>query len=188
MESKKLAKLLAEGEHVALKTLYDDYSRRIYGFCVKSNLSQEDAKDVLQEVFVRIWNQRKTLTPDIKIESYIFSIARNIIADKFRLLLKNKIALEYQIYLMTPTNSTESMVYYNELKEEIDRTFNSMPEMRKLVFQLSRFKGYSNKEIAEELGISPRTVESHISKALQSFRINLGQSTAVIAYLLLLLL
>tara|TARA_B100000609_G_C17190659_1_gene422282 strand:+ start:634 stop:1200 length:567 start_codon:yes stop_codon:yes gene_type:complete len=186
MKSNPLISQLIKGNKEAFKSVYDTYKKRIYGFCINNGQSKEDAKDVLQEVFIRIWTQRSQLQEKVKLESYLFSIARNVIVDKYRAMLKKKVADEYQIYLMTPTNNTENDVYFGELKQEIEKTFESMPEMRKLVFQMSRFKGYSNKEISEELGISLRTVESHISKALQAFRNDLGQSSAVISFFILL--
>ncbi|MEQ8925407.1 MAG: RNA polymerase sigma-70 factor [Fulvivirga sp.] len=175
---------LLNGDEGALKMLYEHYKKRIFRFCVRHGQTEDDAKDVLQEVIIRIWTQRSEIDPDRNLESYIFSIAKNVIVDKYRELVKRKVATEYQIYLMTPENDTEAKVYLNELKVEIEKTFDAMPEMRKLVFQLSRFKGYSNKEIAQEMGISIRTVESHISKALQAFKNNLGEASAGMLLLL----
>jgi len=177
-----IIKEIREGNTSAFKELYLKFHKKIYGFCINNGQSHPDAEEVLQEVFLKIWARRSKLDPD-NVQSYIFSIAKNIIVDKYRKLVKMRAASEYQILFMEPENGTENTVIYNELKEEIQKTFDAMPEMRKLIFQMSRFKGYSNKEIASELGISIRTVENHIAKAIQNFRSDLGQSSAVLAFL-----
>lgn len=178
----EIIKGIREGNTSAFKELYLKFHKKIYGFCINNGQSHPDAEEVLQEVFLKIWARRHKLDPD-NVQSYIFSIAKNIIVDKYRKLVKMRAASEYQILFMEPENGTENTVIYNELKEEIQKTFDAMPEMRKLIFQMSRFKGYSNKEIAAELGISIRTVENHIAKAIQNFRSDLGQSSAVLAFL-----
>lgn len=176
---KEIIKGIKQDDTVAFKKLYLAFNNKIYGFCINNGQTHEDAEEVLQEVFLKIWARRHSIDPT-NVQSYIFSIAKNIIIDKYRKLVKSKAASEYQILFMTPENNTENTVIYNELKEEIQKTFDTMPEMRKLIFQMSRFKGYSNKEIAAELGISVRTVENHIAKAIQNFRSDLGQSTAIV--------
>ncbi len=175
---------IRKGDTASFKKLYMLFHKKIFGFCINNGQSHEDAEEVLQEVFLKIWAKRHKLDPD-NVQSYIFSISKNIIIDKYRKLVKMRAASEYQILFMEPENGTENTVIYNELKEEIQKTFDAMPEMRKLIFQMSRFKGYSNKEIASELGISIRTVENHIAKAIQNFRSDLGQSSAVLAFLVL---
>lgn len=179
---------LVSGNLDAFKELYNLYHKRIYGFCINNGQSHHDAEEVLQEVFIKIWANRTEIDLDRNIESFLFSIAKNIIIDKYRKLVRSKAALEHQIYFLTPPNSTENDVLYNELQKEIQKTFDSMPELRKLVFQMSRFKGCSNDEIAEELGISMKSVENHISRALQNFRNELGHYSASVVYLVFIFL
>ncbi|MEP0418056.1 MAG: RNA polymerase sigma-70 factor [Cyclobacteriaceae bacterium] len=177
---------LSEGSEAAFKAVYDRYHKNIYGFCINNGQSPEDAEEVLQEVFIKLWVKRDSIDLSKKFDSFLYSIARNIIIDKYRRLVREKAANDYQIHFLNPENNTENTVLYNDLQSEIQRTFNSMPKLRKLVFQMSRFKGYSNKEIAEELGITTKAVENHISRALQAFRKELGNYSASMIYLMLL--
>ncbi|MBR07326.1 MAG: RNA polymerase subunit sigma-70 [Rickettsiales bacterium] len=176
---------LRKGSEDAFKAVYDRYHKNIYGFCINNGQSPVDAEEVLQEVFIKLWIKRDAIDKSKKFESFLYTIARNIIVDKYRRLVREKAANDYQIHFLNPENGTENTVLYNDLQSEIQKTFNSMPELRKLVFQMSRFKGYSNKEIADELGITTKAVENHISRALQTFRKELGNYSAIISYLML---
>ncbi|MEM9327028.1 MAG: RNA polymerase sigma-70 factor [Bacteroidota bacterium] len=160
----------------AFRFLYDHFHRILLGYCIKNGHLKDDAAEIVQEVFCRFWMNGDSVGKNQKIQAYLFAIAKNVIVDRYRKLIKDKAAKDYQYHFLTATNDTEEMVYFNDLKQEIERTFNTLPEVRKLVFQMSRFKGYSNAEIAGELGISVKTVEGHISKALKAFRQELGQS------------
>lgn len=172
-----------EGDIRAFEQIYYLHHKKIYAFCVKNGQPREDAEEVVQEVFLKLWMKKKDIDPTRNLQSYVFAIAKNVIIDKFKKLVRQKAADEYQLHLLTPVNSTEDEVLYNDLQEKIREVFDSLPEMRKLVFQMSRLRGFSNREIAAELGISIRTVEHHISHALQSFRDKFGQSSALVLLL-----
>lgn len=162
------------------KLLYDYYHKIILGFCLNNGQSHDDAEEVVQEVFFKFWKSKENIKRQQTVHSYLFKIARNVIVDKYRRLVQEKAAKEYQYFFLSNSQDTENHLAYNELKEEIERTFNKMPEIQRMVFQLSRFKAYSNKEIAKELGITVKTVEGHISKALKTFRKELGEASALI--------
>lgn len=179
-DSGKYWKLLDQDKELSFKYLYDNFHGLIVGFCLKNGQSYEDAVEVAQEVFCKFWTSKCDKKKNPNIKAYLFSITRNVIIDNYRRIIREKAAKDYQFYLIGKENRTENDVLYNELYRDINRTFESMPEIRKLVFQMSRFRGYSNREIAQELGISIKTVEGHISKALRTFMKELNHSTALL--------
>ena len=174
-----LQERLRLGDNGAFEEIYKRYQGKIYGFCINNGQSKSDAEEVLQDVFFKLWIKRKKLTSGGNLQAYLFTLARNVIIDKYRQLMKRKAMVDYQIHFLEPENETENAVLFNELNAEIQKTLNSLPQLCKLVFQMSRLKGYSNREIAEELNISIKTVENHISRALRVFREKFGKNIAV---------
>lgn len=176
---------LKQGDSFAFKSIYDIYHKKIGVFCLNNGLSMEDAQEVVQDVFVKLWTSRYEINLNKNFESYLFTIAKHLIIDKFRKLVRDRAARKYQIYTLHPVNTTENEVLYNDLQEKVKEIIDSLPEMRKLVFYMSRVKELSNKEIALELGISIRTVENHISIALKLFYEKFGYSKAISVLLII---
>ncbi len=170
---------LTQGSEKAFRLIYDFYHKKIASFCLSFGLSQEETKEVVQDTFMKLWVNKSSIEPDNNFQSYFFRIAKNIIIDKFREKSRELAAREYQLYVLKPENTTENKVLYNELQTEIKEIIDSLPDMRRLIFHMSRIKGLSNNEIARELDISVRTVETHISKALQTFHAKLGHLKAI---------
>ncbi|MGV8136314.1 MAG: RNA polymerase sigma factor [Mangrovibacterium sp.] len=166
MDESKIIKRLKAGEKEALNDLYTLYSRRIFGFSLGYLKQEEDAHDVVQEVFIRLWMTRENLSSDSKPEAYLFTLARNLVISTFRKRVSEKEYLENLRFLVVKNNSdTESQVDYALLSEKMKELIHSMPEQRQRVYLLSKESGRSNKSIAEELQISVKTVEDHITKA-----------------------
>jgi len=92
---------------------------------------------------------------------------------------KLKSTLEYQMSLIVPSNNVEEVTDYKDLKNPVDKTLMYLPERRREGFELSRIKGLSHKEIAEELGISTKIVENHLNLALHHFRDPLQKTNAL---------
>ncbi len=167
------------GDEDAFREIYILFHGRIAAFCLGHQMSQEDAKEVVQETFIKLWESRSAIESDKNFEGYIYRIAKNLIIDRFRRITREKAARSYQIYMLGTENSTENKILHDELEVQIQATIESLPKIRRLVFHMSRVRGLSNREIAKELNISIRTVETHISKALQSFYEEFGQSRAI---------
>ena len=170
---------LKQGNASAFRSIYDLYHKKIGSFCLNNGQCPEDAQEVVQEIFVRLWVNRNDINLNKNFESYLFSMAKHLIIDKFRKLVRERAARKYQIYTLTPNNTTENEVIYNDLQEKVRETIASLPEMRRLVFYMSRVEERSNKEIASELGMSVKTVENHISRALKLFYEKFGYLKAI---------
>lgn len=159
--------------------LFDMYHKKIYFFCMKNGLCAEDSEEIVQEVFVKFWNSRNGIDPNKNVQAYLYTIARNTIFDEYKKRIKRKAAEDYQLHILQPSNNTQETVAYNELEELIAKTLRDLPEKRKLVFELSRYKGLSNKEIAKQMGITVKTVEAHLTLALQEFRAAFKQAEII---------
>ena len=184
MDENKIIKRLKAGEKEALNELYALYSRRIFGFALGYLKQEEDAHDVVQEVFIRLWMTRESLSSDSNPESYLFTLARNYIISTFRKKVSEKEYLKNLRFLVVQNNSdTESQVGYTLLSEKVKALIHSMPEQRRRVYLLSKESGRSNKSIAEELQISVKTVEDHITKARKFLKDHLREYGSLTIFL-----
>lgn len=150
----------------AINLLYEKYSKRLYNFAFAYLKTEADALDIVQEVFINVWNKRNDLRNDTNLEAYLFTVTRNSIISIFRKKITEKQYLEHlKTVAVLHHSSTEETLDYEALSERLKELVIQLPEQRRLIFKMSKEKGMSNKAIAEELQISVKTVEDHITKA-----------------------
>ena len=134
--------------------------------------SEAEAEDVAQDVFCKLWLQPEIwLDTDKDLDNYLFILTRNIVLNIFK---HQQIEQEYQdevvertfLYELTEKEEILNNVYYKEMLMIIQLTLEKMPKRRRLIFELSRFRGLSHKEIADKLDVSIRTIEHQVYLAL----------------------
>jgi len=162
---------LKKDDKSAVDELFSYYYPRLYHFSKSILKIETDIDDILQEVFVKIWLNRQKISNVATFNAYIFTITKNEVLNLIRSSLKDhtfkdelyhrSVAEEYQ---------TQNQLEYDEIKTGIDHIVSSLPEKRQQVFILSRTEGLSNKEIAQQLNISEKTVEDHITHAIKHIK------------------
>lgn len=164
-------KKLQKSDIESFNILYKKYSPRLYRFSLNYLKSPEEAEDIVQEVFCCIWEKRKGLNPEYSFNSYLFTIAFNIIKKHFiRLAQKNKFKDEWIYSLLKQNDDLDTVLDYKFLLKEVEAIVNSLPNRRRLIFIKRKFVGLPIKQIAEELGISPNTVENQLTIAQKTIR------------------
>jgi len=162
---------LKNGSYDAYTLLYMRYAGSVKSFLTTLLRSEEDAKEITQNVFIRLWEKREAIDPDSDIKVFLFQTARFYAYNFFDHL---KVKEKYFSWLkQEKTNdyfSTEDVISYEETALLFEFALDKMPEQRRKVFEMSRKAGKSNDEIAEELSLSKRTVEKHISLAIKDVR------------------
>ena len=171
-----LIKALKKGDAKAFDKLFSLYGTRIYHFSYGYLKSKEDAEGVVQEVFLRIWKNRKALKPELSFKAYLFKIAYHFILEYFERISRQQ-AYKDQIIEesvnFTPGN--EERLNYQLLLEKVDQLIEQLPPRQKEILIRRRKEGYPVKEIAGQLGIAPKTVENHLTEALKTIRKQLGE-------------
>jgi RNA polymerase sigma-70 factor (family 1) len=178
LSDKQLSAQLKKGSTMAFNQLFEKYSQRLYGFSISLLKNHEDTEGIVQEVFFKIWKNRGDLNERKDFQSFLFSIAYNLIIDKFR---KRSSEQKFEQFLIdqaqkhyeTPTNIME----YNELETSVKNAVNELPDRRKRIYLMRKEEGLSYKEIASELSISPKTVENQLNLALKHIKKHLGSDT-----------
>lgn len=161
---------LTKGDILAFNDLFRTYSGRLYRFAYSYLKSGDEAEELVQEVFTKIWEKRRQLKGDLCFKSYLFTIAFNIIKKHFR---AKATAMKYFKSSLSDDindNTSEEEINYKSLSQYIDNVINTLPERRKEIFIRSRFKGQSIEEISRDLNISHKTVENQITKTLKTLR------------------
>ena len=172
---------LKNGDMLAFDQIYELYSHKLFSFVFRILKDEAEADDVVQEVFVKIWESRERLDDYKLLNSYIFTIAYNNSIDLIRKKINNTKYLEHLKISATInfTPSIVSQIEYNELNKEVEKLVSNLPERQKQVYLLHREEGLTYPEIAERLGISKNTVENHMVKALKYLRHNLDNSLLI---------
>jgi RNA polymerase sigma-70 factor (ECF subfamily) len=165
-----LIRRLKKGNIEAFNQIFYAYSSKLYHFAYGYLKSKEDAEEMVQEIFTKIWDRRADIKEEYQFRSYLFSIAFNYIKKHFR----SKALINKYIEFSTPDNPEKEHIYedvnYTSLKLMIDQLVEKMPEKRKSVFVKSRFEGKNSKEISIEMKISQSTVENHLNQSLRFLR------------------
>jgi len=176
-DEKPLLKRLSNDDHSALHELFKAYYRPLSAYARSIVIDDDASKDIIQDVFIKIWENRKNLLIHSSLRSFLFTCVRNTSIDYIR---QNKrfSLLEQDILERLATTGTiidkspdaiESMIF-NETSDLIDSAIEELPDQCRKIFIMSRFQGFKHKQIAEKLNLSSRTVEAHIYTALKFIR------------------
>lgn len=170
MDERRLIELLREGDPLSFEILFQKYYVRFYNFVYNLTKDLQIAEDIVQNVYMKIWINRKNLRPEQSIHNYIYVLAKhevlNHLRDRKIYTQVEKLMIDEQPYDF----ASEHAFNLKELDENIRKFIAAMPEQRRKVFILSRYKGLSNKAIADMLGLSVKTVDRHINLALKSLK------------------
>jgi RNA polymerase sigma-70 factor (ECF subfamily) len=160
---------IKKGDAFAYEQAFVQYRDKVYSYFLKKTRSAEDAKDLLQITFLKLWKYRHSLSEEYLLEQHLFRIARTVFIDYMR--RENKLAKVQKT--IKEKFETHPAIYTStdfDLQPHLGKALSSMPELRKKVFELNRLQGYTYKEIAEMLSISVKSVDNNLTKALKQLR------------------
>lgn len=170
--NRDLVEGLIKGDMNSFRKLFDEKYTLFHSFIKGMIKNAWIAEDITQNIFMKVWVNREKLKPNQSIHNYLFVLAKNEVRDHFR--LKSNVAhQEVKEYHKIFVEDFEESMDVQTMTQCVAGIVSKMPEQRKKVYQLSREKMLSNKEIAEQLQLSVRTIERHLFLALQDIRKNL---------------
>lgn len=173
MEDNKLISLLKQSNKDAFTTLYKNYWRQVYNFSRLYLTTKEAAEEVVQEVFIKVWESRDFIREEDNFKGLLFIITRNMIFNQHRKSVNEDFYKMTVLTAMEASYDIEEEIEAKSLGEYIDMLIAELPPRRQEIFNLSRKENKTYKEIAELLDISEKTVENQIREALKYLRQNI---------------
>jgi RNA polymerase sigma-70 factor (ECF subfamily) len=166
---------MRQGEQEAFTGIYSRYWDRLMAVAMHRLGEMEDAREVVQEVFCNLWRRREQLHIEHSLNTYLaaavkYEIFKRLATRNRRLRLQEGAFRDWS----EAVEDVLDQVSARELQSQLGAQVKALPEKCRLIFQLSRDKGYSQKQIAAELGIAEKTVEAHLANALRKLRIGLS--------------
>ena len=164
---KDLLLLIQKDDKVAFYNIYERYSKRLYGFVIRYIKLEADAEEIVQEVFVKIWESRNKIDVHSSFEYFLFTVAYNTTMSLLRKRSSEKKYLDY-LKAIQINNAPDLIdeIHFNELNAKVNSLLNELTPRQKEIFQLSREEGLTHDEIAKKLDISVNTVKKHIVNTL----------------------
>ena len=162
---------LAKGDLGVFEGFFEAYKKRVFGVAVKMLKSPTEAEDVVQEVFLSIWQSRARLDRINDPEAYLFTITHNTIYTHLKKASRNEQLLNAILYYISQKqNTTEETVAAHDAGKLIREAVQQLSPQQRTIFELSKQEGLSYHEIAERMQISQNTVRNHLSIALKTIR------------------
>ena len=177
-EDKILLVALSRGSLKAFDALYRKYAHKVERFAaallLNGGFGKADVEDLVQEIFMKLWQKRDSLAGSVDcFDAYLFRMTKNAVLNVLSRQRTVHDALEAYVDVADRDDVVANAIA-SDTRDTVDRTVEDMPDERKIVFMMSRIEGMANKEIAGELGISLKTVEYHINRALKDIKKNLS--------------
>lgn len=159
---------LKNSDNEAFKILYEKYAPVLQSFSSRFNFSRHETEEIIQETFIRIWQNKHTIDPDRPFNTFLITIAKNLIYNQIRHVRYvekyiNEIRGNPEAFYSSPQGE-------GELKQMINNALPLLPQKCREIFKKSRLEGFSNQDIATELNISKSTVENQLNKGLKIVR------------------
>ena len=165
-----MIKGIRAGKESSFKELFDQYYRPLSIFATKYLNDLETSREVVQDLFVHLYENRRSLIISTSLRSYLYQSVRNRCLNYLKQKQTTRIHLEHLALSAEPTEDLEARIIETELENRIFHIISELPDRCREIFSLSRVQGIKNSEIASQLNISIRTVETQISNALKALR------------------
>ena len=184
-EDKLLVNRLIKDNKAAFEQLFRKYHEQVYYFALRYMKTKEDAEEVVQEIFIRIWENRKSIDPAQSFGNYLFTICRNFMFNQNRKKINEQAYIEYvKNYLLQINFKTEDDIVFSDLLQWLNEQIEMLPPQQKQIYRLSRNENMTHKQIADKMHISVKTVETHIRLALKTIRKSLDHELVCLFLLL----
>lgn len=173
MDEANIIEGLTQGSAAAFDKAYRLYAGRLYAFCLKFCKSRQEAEEIVNDVFVRLWLARGTIHHDKSLKPLPFTISRRFLTNAYRHRVNSPV---YASYLEAVTRDVgggqeaDRQVEYDDFARKLQVAIDRLPPTQRKVVRLSKFEGMSNKEITAALGLSEQTVKNQLSLALKQLR------------------
>jgi RNA polymerase sigma-70 factor (family 1) len=169
-----LARLLRTSDEQAFREIYRRYGQRLYGLALRKTGQPDRAEEVVQNLFLTLWDKRETLLIE-HLERYLFSSVRHGVIRLARDRFGDMASLDAVSEQTAESRATEERLLLADLRTALDAALTTLPDKTQAVFRLSRFEQLSHTEIAAQLDLTEKAIEYHITLALKQLRVELRE-------------
>lgn len=166
---------LKSGDRQAFDEIYKEFSPRLYNFILSIVGTSSDSQDILQNVFIKVWEKRADLIVEKNFEAYIYTIARHHVYNHLRAKLYTHLVPADGVEL-ADNSSIEQSIFQKDVTLYFKDIINRLPEKRREIFIMNKFQDMSYKEIAEKLSISENTVDTQLRRAMAFLKSKISAS------------
>lgn len=169
MDEEKVIERLSEGSEQALGIAYDMYARQLLSYAFSYTKSKEDSEEIVQDAFLSLWTHRGSLRNRESLRPFLFTSVRHRIIDLLRQRVKSVVFEDYMLS-SDSLSMQDGGVDFDEYMSIVRRSMSQLPPAQRRILQLSKFEGKSNREIAEALSLSEKTVKNQLSLGNKALR------------------
>ena len=169
-----LLKPFSKGDRTAFQTIFELMEKRLYGFVFSYTKSEYIAEEIVQEVFIRIWEKREEIKLKGSFSSLLYTMAKNLTLNYLRNASQRAVIRdELWRNVSELREDTESEVIFSEYRDILDDIVDHLPQKKRSIYIMSREEGKTNAEIADIMGISQKTVKNHLWKIFETIKVQL---------------
>jgi RNA polymerase sigma-70 factor (family 1) len=173
----ELTVLLKDGDKNAFTELYDRYWKKLFAVATNKLRDKAVAEELAQDILGDVWQRRASINITTTFNGYLSVALKYKIIDH---LARLNHRMKYETYISAHQSDeddyTQNWLSFEELRQRLEKHVNELPEKCKVVYQMSKEQGYNNKEIALDQGITEKTVEAHLTRAMKTLRGKLGDA------------
>lgn len=175
---------IRQGQESAFEQMFRTYYERLCRYAHTLLKDADEAEEMVQTVFLTIWEKRADLEITLSLKAYLYRAVHNHCLNRIKHYGVRENHREYSLYVQADGyDSVTEAIHANELEERIERAVSKLPEQCQVVFRMSRFEELKYQEIADQLGLSVKTIENQIGKALRIMRQELADYLPLIIWL-----
>jgi len=183
IDEENLVRRLISGDQTAFELLFKYYYPGLVVFASNIVLNRDEAEEIVQDFFVRLWENRSAVKSGNAFKSYVFTSVKNRSINFLKnASVKQHVVDELKKQMQSEMRFNPDIYVNSEIQQKLKEAFEKLPQRTAEIFTLSRFKGYTNSEIAENLGLSKRTVETQVSNALKILRKELKSYSTLLLF------
>jgi len=174
LNQKKLLLELSQGSELAFTKLYNQYKNIVYSTALKITKSKTLAEEVVQDVFLKIWQNHENLAEITNFENYLFIISRNHIFDMIKKIARETNLVSDRNYKNRVSDDTDNAIKDDQYNIILNQIIEQLPPQQQKIYKMAKWDGLSHQKIGENLGISTETVKKHMAQALKFVRFKIS--------------
>lgn len=180
----ELIRELKKGSMRAFDAIYSMYFKRLYAYCFQFTKSGEDAEEIVQDVFLRLWNVRESIRQEETLRSLLFIMSKHYLINAYHDNINSPIFEDYVDYQekLSVNGNAQNHLEYEDFLGQVKQALKQLPKTQQAVIELSRLKDMSTSEIAEQLSLSEQTVKNQMTLGLKTLRSLLGFAFFVLLF------